>query len=179
MPMAKILPLHALFCRANPSIPTETLTLLLKMFFMLQISSELCVYPLGSLATAWMCLCRALPSADASRAASAAPGCQTFPGPRWRGSFLHPSLLAGSSITRRVALPCAFPSSSPGTEALLMSKRPRAPLPAQLSLREAPGGNKPAWSQTAGADTAVPLSPCSTSPFVPPARRVSSAEQSA
>lgn len=56
MPMAQILPLRALICRANPPIPTGTLTLLLKMLSMLQISSELCVYPLGSLTTAWMCL---------------------------------------------------------------------------------------------------------------------------
>lgn len=47
MRMAQILPRHALLGKANPSIPTETLALLLKMLSVLQISSELCVYPPG------------------------------------------------------------------------------------------------------------------------------------
>lgn len=45
--MAQTLPCHALLCKANPSVPTGTLSLLLKMVCVLQISSELCIYPPG------------------------------------------------------------------------------------------------------------------------------------
>lgn len=47
MRMAQILPCHALLCKANLSIPMGTSALLLKMLSVLQISSELCVYPPG------------------------------------------------------------------------------------------------------------------------------------
>jgi len=172
--MAQIVPRRALLHKANPSVPLGTLPLLLKVLSVLQS----CVFiPPGSLAVAWMCL------RGSFRRSRCRQGCVSGPGPaRHPCSFLHPSqpYHAGAALhASPSAAPFARRTTSPWERLCLCQRDPGLLLPTRLDLRGAPGDDKPAWSQTTGANAAVPSFPGSVSHSVPPACRVSSAGQSA
>lgn len=111
--MAQTLPCHALLCKTNPSFPTGTLNLLLKIVFVLQISSELCIYHPGISGCSLDVHLEFFPLQQIQQ------GCVSSTGPARHscrlglahGLYLHPPLWTAGTVTAP-GMECPHNSSS-------------------------------------------------------------------
>lgn len=111
--MAQTLPCHAWLCKANPFVPTGTLSLLLKIVSVLQITTELCIYLPGITGCSLDIPLEFFPLQQIQQ------GCVSSPGPARHscrlglshGLFHPPSLWAAGTVTapRTVVSPTLLP----------------------------------------------------------------------